>query len=153
MRSAGAFVVSCLVGLCVVWSLVGGLRPVEAQQLGGMPQVCTVFNTSTTTLVAFVGAGCVGREAQTAFYITSITAGATVISSATTDEQLELKYGTGTNCGTGTTALWSAYNLANTSVVPTFPTPLKVPGGKDLCWMDAGTGSKTFVVAGYLGAQ
>lgn len=127
--------------------------PTSAQQQVGQLQTCQVINTSTATLVAFVGAGCVGRETQVAFFITDIVASASVVATTTADQQLTLKYGTGTNCGTGTVVLWSAYNLAFDPVAVNLTTPLKVPGGQDLCWMHAATGSKTFIVRGYLGPQ
>ena len=127
--------------------------PVTVFAQAGQAVTCTVINTSTTTLVAFTGTGCVGNDPQTALYITDITASSSVISSVTTDVALELKYGTGTNCGTGTTTIWTAYSLALAPIAVSFRTPLKVPGGKDLCWMHAGTGSKTFIVSGYLGPQ
>ncbi len=141
----------CLIGMALSgWHL---LTRVQAQTAAGPLQTCSVVNDSTTTLVAFTGVGCVKNDGQTAFYITDIQAGASAASTVTTDVQLQLKYGTGTNCGTGTTVLWNSYNLAFQPVVQQFKTPLKVPGGKDLCWMDAVTGSKTFIVMGYLGAQ
>ena len=127
--------------------------PVTVFAQAGQTVVCRVVNTSTATLVAFTGTGCVGNDPQTAFLITDISASSSVISSTGADDALELKYGTGTNCGTGTTLLWASYSLALTPVSVQFKTPLKVPGGKDLCWMHAGTGSKTFIVSGYLGPQ
>ena len=139
--------------LAVIVALTLLSQPVAAQQQAGQMQSCNVINASATTLTAFVGAGCVGREAQVAFYITDITASATVIATATADTYLTLKYGTGTNCGTGTVVLWAAYNLAFGAVEADLVTPLKVPGGQDLCWIHAGTGSKTFIVRGYLGPQ
>ena len=124
-----------------------------AQTQAGPPLVCKVVNDSTATMVAFVGQGCVNNDPQTAFYITDILASASAASTVTADVQLQLKYGTGTNCATGTVVLWNSYNLAFQPVVQQFQTPLKVPGGKDLCWMDAVVGSKTFIVSGYLGPQ
>jgi hypothetical protein len=128
--------------------------PVAAQTQASLR--CTVINTSTATLVKFVAtAACPATpsDAQTAFFITDITASSSVIGSTTADEALELKYGTGTNCGTGTTVLWAAFNLALAPIHASFRTPLKVPGGSDLCWMHAGTGNKTFIVTGYQGPQ
>lgn len=127
--------------------------PVAAQQQPGQLLTCQVVNSTATTLTAFVGAGCIGREAQVAFYITDIVASSTVIATATADTYLTLKTGTGTNCGTGTAVLWAAYNLAFAPVAVSLNTPLKVPGGQDLCWMHVAAGSKTFIVRGYLGPQ
>lgn len=136
-----------LLGTLLLWPV-----PLLAQQgVPGPPVLCTVVNTSTTTLVAF-GDPCVSRDPQVAIYITEITASSSVISSTSADVALELKYGTGTNCGTGTTLLWAAYSLALDPIHASFRTPLKVPAGKDLCWMHAGTGSKTFIISGYQGA-
>ena len=89
-----------LLGTLLLWPV-----PLLAQQgVPGPPVLCTVVNTSTTTLVAF-GDPCVSRDPQVAIYITEITASSSVISSTSADVALELKYGTGTNCGTGTTLL------------------------------------------------
>jgi hypothetical protein len=62
-----------------------------------------------------------------------------------------LKTGTGTNCGTGTVAIWAGYTLTFTTIVANFVTPIRVPANTDLCWMHAATGSKHFIVTGYLG--
>jgi len=123
------------------------------QGQSGTRVVCTVVNNSGTSLTAFTGTGCVGRDAQTALLITSITASASVIATTTTDQQLTLKYGTGSACGTSTTTAWSAYNLAFAPLHATFNEPLRIPGGNDLCWIHAATGSKTFIVVGYLAPQ
>ena len=120
---------------------------------GGPPQVCSVVNNNATTLTAFTAAGCANREPGLAFYITDILATSSVIATVTTDQQLILKYGTGSACGTGTVTLWNAYNLAWAPVVQQFQSPLKVPSGQDLCWIHAAGGSKTFLVQGYLAPQ
>ena len=135
--------------------LVLGLASVASaqNQPPGPTVVCSVINNSATSLTAFTGTGCAGNDPQTAFYITEITASSSVIATTTTDQQLNLKFGTGSACATGTTVIWAAYNLAWAPIHATFNVPLKVPGGKDLCWIHAATGAKTFIVSGYLGPQ
>jgi len=140
-------VTATLLGVLAVTSV-----PSDAQTPIGPPVLCTAVNVTTATLVAFTGTGCAGNPTQTSLYITDIVASSSTISSITADNYLELKAGTGTNCATGTVVLWAAYTLALTPVVQSFRTPIKVPGGFDLCWMDAVAGSKSLIVTGYLAA-
>jgi hypothetical protein len=110
---------------------------------------CTAINQSATTLTAF-GAPCAAPGAGLSLYITSITASASVIATTTADQFLEIKSGTGGTCGTGTAVVWAAYNLAFAPTTATFPTPIRVGTITELCWMHAATGSKTFIVDGYI---
>jgi hypothetical protein len=112
---------------------------------------CSVVNSNATILTAFTGS-CIGSAATVgqSLYITDITASASAIATTSADSFLELKSGTGGTCATNTAVVWSAYNLAFAPVVATFTTPIKVGANVDLCWMDAVTGSKTFIVNGYI---
>lgn len=112
---------------------------------------CSVVNSAATTLTALGGSCVAGNPAGTSLYITDIVASASAIATATTDQYLSLKTGTGGSCGTATATVWSSYNLAFAPVVQDFTTPIKVAAGSELCWMDAVTGSKTLFVSGYTG--
>lgn len=111
---------------------------------------CSVVNSAATTLTAFGGQCAAPTVNGQAFYITDITASASAAATATTDQYLELKSGTGTNCGTGTAVVWAAYNAATSGPAISFTTPIAVAANSDLCWMDAVTGSKTFIVQGFI---
>lgn len=78
-------------------------------------------------------------------------------STTSTAGQFILRYGTGTNCGTGTASLFpsaaSAVRFgypANTSAptVITLATPLVVPAGKDLCVLAVSTNTITVQIHG-----
>jgi hypothetical protein len=110
---------------------------------------CAIANNSATILTAF-GSPCAAPGAALSLYVTDISASASVIATVTADQYLSVKFGTGGTCGTGTTTLWSAYNLAFAPVEGHFRTPLKVTANNELCWMHAAVGSKTFIVSGYI---
>lgn len=101
--------------------------------------------TSLTQMVAAPAAGL-------SIYITSIVASASVAATTTTDQHLAIKYGTGTNCGTGTTYLWGAFNSANGGYVwHAYPgTAIKVPAANALCFIHAAAGSKIINITYYI---
>ena len=88
-------------------------------------------------------------------YITDVVAQSTT----TTSGQWILRYGTGTNCGTGTTSLFPAAasvvriaapaSTAAPTIIP-FRTPIIVPSGKDLCVLGVATNTTTIQVNGYV---
>jgi hypothetical protein len=110
---------------------------------------CSVVNNNATVLTSF-GGSCAQLTGNQSFYITDIAASASAIATTSADAFLELKSGTGGTCGTGTAVVWAAYNVAFTPVFDNRQTPIKVAANSELCWMDAVTGSKTFVVSGYI---
>jgi hypothetical protein len=110
---------------------------------------CNAVNLSATTLTA-LGGSCAAPGAGLSLYITDINASASAASTTTADQFLELKSGTGGTCGTGTAVVWASYNTAFGGAIAQFITPLKVTANNELCWMDAVTGSKTFIVSGYI---
>lgn len=73
-----------------------------------------------------------------------------------------LRYGTGTNCGTGTASLLPSAatvprlqypgNAAPPTVIA-LTTPLKVPAGKDLCLIGSATNTFTGQISGFYGPQ
>jgi hypothetical protein len=110
---------------------------------------CSVVNNAATSLTAF-GSPCAAPGAGLSLYITDITASSSVIATVTADQYLEIKSGTGGTCGTATAVVWAAYNLAFAPIAANFIVPIKVTANNELCWMHAATGSKTFIVQGYI---
>lgn len=87
--------------------------------------------------------------ASLSLYITDIVMSASVASTTTTDQQLTLKYGTGSNCATGTTYITACFGQANGGCAVNLKTPIKLPANNALCWMHAAAGSKVVSVMGY----
>ena len=100
--------------------------------------------TALTQLIAAPGA-------SVSIYITAWKCSSSAAATATADQQCTLKYGTGTNCGTGTTYLDGCFNPANGGCHSPFPGgPVKVPANNALCWIHAATGSKIVSVQYFL---
>jgi hypothetical protein len=93
---------------------------------------------TVATLWEFIPAPAAGKS----IHITDITYSASGATTATTDQQNLLKYGTGTNCATGTTLLWGAQGAALATITKRFTVPLKVPAAKAVCYMNAAAGTK-----------
>lgn len=123
--------------------------PAYSQVSRGREFRCTVTVSTATTLTA-VGGDCAAQTGGLSHYITDILASTTVISSTAADAMPTLKYGTGTTCGTGTTVFWLAQALAATTVVQGFQTPIKIPAGNDICWINSPAGTKSWVITGYI---
>ena len=107
--------------------------------------LATAINSTATALTQIQAA----PGASLSLYVTSVTFSATVASTTTADQYPVLKYGTGANCGTGTTVLWAAFTSANGGVTSTFADPIKLPANNALCYMHAVAGNKHVVVQGY----
>lgn len=110
---------------------------------------CLVAN-STATILTALGGSCAATTGGQSLYITDIHASASAAATTTADQQLELKSGTGGSCGTGTAVVWNAFNAATAGVAVSMRTPIKVAANSELCWMDAVTGNKSFVVNGFI---
>jgi hypothetical protein len=114
-------------GASYVGAVSGGATPTAGGLLTGIIQAdhsapISISTATTTQLVAASG--------STNIYVT----GWDVISSGADNFQLE--YGTGTNCGTGTTALTGLYNLAAQAGVArggNLGVVYKLPAGAALC--------------------
>jgi hypothetical protein len=128
-----------------------GDAPVQAQA-SGLAYTCSADDIGATLTRL---TNCIGPVDNMRRYVTDIVAQSTT----TTAGQMILRYGTGTNCGTGTTSLFpsSATGVrvgypANTSAptVIVFRTPLVVPTGKDLCVLAVGTNTVSIQVNGYV---
>jgi hypothetical protein len=112
-----------------------------------MPDATWVTTLVTaTTLTQLVAAPAAGLS----IYVTDLGCSSSAATTATADQQCEFKYGTGTNCGTGTALAWATFLPALGSQVANFTTPRKLPAGAALCFMNAVTGSKTFDVTYYV---
>lgn len=119
-------------------------------QSAGTPFNCFVAVSMTQALTA-VGGACSARGNGDALYITDV-AFSTDVGSLTADTHNTLKYGTGTNCGTGAVTVWAALTttggtLAN--VTERLQAPLRIPPGRDICWINSTAGSKTLTLSGY----
>ena len=102
------------------------------------PQSCTgAYAPWACCTAANTGATCVVN-------LMSVVASASVASTTTTDQMLNIKYGTGATCGTGTTYLMGAFAPANGGFawVGGTQAPIRVPAGNNVCWMHAAAGSK-----------
>jgi hypothetical protein len=111
---------------------------------------CTVTVSTATTITA-VGGDCAG-EVGLSHFITSIQASSSAAAVTDADTMLTLKYGTGTNCGTGTTVFWLALHEANTTVNSSpglEHTPIRIPPENDICWINSTAGTKAWVITGY----
>lgn len=131
---------------------VGSARNAQAQEsVQGENWTCSLDNIGATltrcSITPYI-------TSDRALYITDIVGQSTT----GTAGQFLLQYGTGTNCGTGTTSLLpsaaSAVRIgypANTAapVVLQFLTPLKVPAGKDLCLLGIATQTFSGQISGY----
>lgn len=87
--------------------------------------------------------------ASLSLYVTGFLMSASVASTTTTDQQLTLKYGTGSNCVTGTTYITGCFNAANDECSRELVTPIKIPANNALCWIHAAAGSKIISVTGH----
>jgi hypothetical protein len=102
-------------------------------------------DSGATTQVALTQLVTAAATTQRMF-IHGWTCSASVASTATADEHCVLKYGTGTNCATGTTVLLSAMTPAVSHVSENFSSPIIVPAKKNLCYIHAAAGTKRFNV-------
>jgi hypothetical protein len=107
---------------------------------------CHTLVSTATTLTELTGCAV---EAGTTYYVTDIIFASSVISATAADSQLTLKYGTGTACATGTAVFWVASNLAHTTVTSHLQTPIRIPKGNAICWIDSPAGTKSVTVLGY----
>jgi hypothetical protein len=107
---------------------------------------CHTLVSTATTLTELTGCPVV---AGTTYYVTDVIFASSVISATAADSQLTLKYGTGSACATGTVVFWVASNLAHTTVTSHLQTPIRIPKGNAICWIDSPAGTKSVTVLGY----
>ena len=152
----GLLIVAAFWAACAVVAVWPRERVVKAQAFA--PQwTCAAddIGATLTRLKAGGGGECLGALDGQRRYITSIVAQSTT----TTSGQWILRYGTGTNCGTGTVSIIPSAataariaapaNTAAPTVLP-FETPLIVPTGKDICVLGVATNTTTIQVTGYV---
>lgn len=148
---------AAILGL-VLAVIAASTRKAEAQ-IPPPSQVASIFTCSVDNVAATLTKVCTAQSDPTlTMYVTTVVAQSTTSTAGT----FLLEYGTGTNCGTGTTSffpsaasvarLGSAANTAAPTVIA-LTTPLKVPAGKDLCLLGVATNTTTAVIAGYLAVQ
>lgn len=134
-------------------SRVGRLPVAHAQQANPGPEFVCRADDIAATLTRLTG--CAAPEPGMRRYITSIVAQSTT----STSGQWILRFGTGTNCGTGTTSLLPAAATAVRLAAPAFtaaptvipfPKPLVVPSGQDVCLLGIATNTTTMDVYGYI---
>jgi len=116
----------------------------------GEPWTCSLDNIGATLTLCKAN-----QDPALKLYITDIFAQSTT---ATAGLML-IQYGTGANCGTGTTSLFPSSASVPRIVYPSnalftggiaFNGPLIVPGGKDLCVLGTVTNTVTIQMIGYM---
>jgi hypothetical protein len=110
---------------------------------------CTVAVSTATTIQA-VGGSCAAPGAGLSLYVTDVVFATSAAAAATADTMPTLKYGTGGTCGTGTTVFWLGLTTANSTIVNSLATPIKIPANNEICWIMTTVGSKTLVVTGFV---
>ena len=159
MRFQKGIPVLLVAGLLAWLGYPWGDAPVQAQA-SGLPYTCSADDIGATLTRMNLNNGpagsCVGAIDGMRRYVTDIVAQSTT----TTSGQFILRYGTGTNCGTGTVSLFpsaataariaSPASTAAPTVIP-FKTALVIPTGKDLCVLGVATNTTTIQVNGTVG--
>lgn len=133
--------------------VVGLASSARAQTITSAPRStfsCFVAASTATTITAF-GGSCVAPGAGLSLYLTDVVFSSSTAAGTAADSFPTIKTGTGGTCGTGTTVKWAALNVANTAIVSTFTTPIKMPANSELCWIDSTAGTRTILVNGYIG--
>lgn len=135
-----------IVALILLASVVGPTS--HAQPARGDAVSCVVAVSTATTITA-VGGSCAARPGLR-LWVTDISFSASA-SGVAADSFNTLKYGTGTTCGTGTTVFWGAFTpaAAQDLAIQSFATPIALPTGVDVCWINSTAGSKFLVITGF----
>lgn len=173
MREATRIRAATLLLALAIAALAGGhllttMSPVRAQSLTpGIPWSCSLDDVGATLTKCVVSKGSMPYDSltQERLYITDLVAQSTTA----TVGQFILRYGTGTNCGTGTTSLFPAAATVvrfayppNTAapLVIQFANPLIVPASVSaatgaehphLCALGIATQTLSLHVGGYVG--
>lgn len=102
--------------------------------------------TVLTEIKAVPGAGL-------SLYVSHIDVTNSVVATATADAMPTLKYGTGTNCGTGTTTFWRCMNSAIftgcLSAGGNINPPIKLPANNALCFITTPAGTRAWNISGF----
>lgn len=134
--------------LCLVLTLVAADSRPSTAVIGDFPQnrFSCAFTTTATTSTAVTG--CLAPGAGLSRYITGVQIGGGVATGATAPAIAQ--YGTGTNCGTGTTIAYRCYHPATAQCDTQLMVPIKLGANTDLCLLDAATGTKIINVQGFV---
>lgn len=120
--------------------------PANVQLRDSAPLFQSVTSTATT-LTEIIAAPASGKS----IYITSMTISSSAAATTNSNEQLLFKYGTGSNCATGTTQVFGCLNIANGGCVwPNAGGPEKLPAANALCFIAAAAGTKIVNVTYYI---
>lgn len=115
-----------------------------------------VFPSQTMWSYSVISTATVLTEAKAAsaagysYYITDINVSAVAASTAAADGQLNIYYGTGTACATGTTLAYSCIQAATDGCSVKLQTPIKIPAAKAICFIGAVVGTKSVNLSGFL---
>lgn len=116
-------------------------------QFRGAGKTATSGVSTSTALLQLIAA----PGASLSIYITDIIYSSSAAATASTNEQLNLYSGTGTNCGSTSNLILPAFNIANGGYSHPFQTPLPVAANTELCWIAAAAGSKGVTVNYFIG--
>lgn len=134
--------------LAALAALVSSCIPAaHADTTHGLRFACNSGVSTATTLTQCQAAPASGNS----LYVTDVVMSASVAATANSNEQLLLKYGTGSNCATGTTTFFAVFNPANGGVAHHFDPAIRLTAAQAICWMDAVAGSKFISVSGWMG--
>ena len=145
--SIATFVLLALIAARLLIHPVFSPEPVHAQTRGE-PFHCTVTVTTVTALT-LVGAPCVAQPSES-LYITDILTWSNSNGIAA-DSFMTLKYGVSTAT---VTVFWGEYMLSTAAITiqQDLQTPIRIPAGNQLYFINATAGSKFLTVDGYKGA-
>lgn len=106
---------------------------------------CTMISTATSLTEV---TGCAATAGKS-YYITNIAWSSSIIS--TTTNYMLIQSGTGTNCGSNTTSLYSGFIAAAfTSVSVPMITPIKATVAHAICFVHPGAGTRNVNIQGFL---
>ncbi|HQR17691.1 MAG TPA: hypothetical protein PK948_04955 [Gemmatimonadales bacterium] len=118
----------------------GRLWSSSAFDLSNLTTVSSGLSTATTLTQLIAASG------SNKVYIVNWKCSASVAATTTTDQQCTLKYGTGSNCATGTTYLDGCFNPATGGCNGA---QIVAPASQAVCWIHAAAGSKIVTITYY----
>jgi hypothetical protein len=153
MRKALEYVGITILALGIVLACIGfvfqsGSATIHAATSPGIPWTCSVDDLGATLTLCKDGV-----PPGYKLYITDLVAQSTT----STGGLMLLRYGTGTNCGTGTTSVLPSaatvprINYSSNALPPThltFTVPVSVPAQKDLCIIGTATNTLSAQIMG-----
>lgn len=151
MKRALFLIMAVLAVLLIVGSVIPPPSGVlKAQQTTGQPFSCIQTVVTVTALTAFSG-DCANVPSDVSLYVTDVIFSSNSAGIAA-DSFPTLKYGVSTAT---VTVFWGSFLLstANPTVSNTFRTPIKIPAGNQLYFVNSTAGSKFVIVNGYRGGQ